>query len=105
MVIWKLATILAILCGQRASEILAVMDLRNICFEKDVVVIRIRDLLKTSTQKFHLGEIKFPSYHDKTICPRKFYMLYRFDKRGDLTGLFFTTTKPYDSASKDKLSR
>ena len=36
MVIWKLATILAILCGQRASEVLAVKDLRNICFEKDV---------------------------------------------------------------------
>ena len=34
-----------------------------------------------------------------------FEMLYRFDKRGDLTGLFITTTKPYDNASKDKLSR
>ena len=30
---------------------LAVMDLRNICFEKDVVIIRISDLLKTFTQK------------------------------------------------------
>ena len=54
----KLATLLAILCGQKARAILAVMDLRNICFEKDVVIIRIGDLLKTSTQ------IKFPSYHD-----------------------------------------
>ena len=41
----KLASLLAILCCQRAREILAVMDLRNICFEKDVVIICIGDLL------------------------------------------------------------
>ena len=76
MVIWKLATLLEILCGQRASEILAVKDLRNICFENDVVIIRLRDLLKTSTQKFNLGEIKFPSYHDKTICPMEVLKCY-----------------------------
>ena len=65
----KLATLLAILCGQRAWERLTVIDLRNICFEKDVVIIRTGDLLKASAQKFHLGEIKFPSYHDKTTYP------------------------------------
>ena len=47
---------------------LAVMELRNICFEKNVVIIHIGDLLKTSTQTFHIGEIEFPSYHRKTIC-------------------------------------
>ena len=104
----KLATLLAILCGQRAREILAVMDLRNICFEKDVVIICIGNLLKTSTQKFHLGEIKFPSYHDKTICPMEVLNCYTDltkDIRVDLTGLFITTTKPYSKASKDTLSR
>ena len=65
----KLATLLAILCGQRAREILAVMNLRNIYFEKDAVIILIGDLLKTSTQKFHLGEIKSPSYHNENIFP------------------------------------
>ena len=34
-----------------------------------------------------------------------FEMLYRFDKRGDLTVLSITTTKADDKASKDKLSR
>ena len=46
----KLATLLAILSAQRAREILAVMVLRNICFEKGVVIIRIGDLLKTFIQ-------------------------------------------------------
>ena len=84
------------------------MDLRNICFEKNVVIIRIGDLLKTSTQKFHLGEIEFPSYHDKTICPMevlKCYVDLTKDIRGDLTGLFITITKSYRKTSKDTLSR
>ena len=104
----RLATLLAILCGQRAREILAVIDLRNICFEKDVVIIRIGDLLTTSTQKFHLDEIKFPSYHDKTICPMevlKCYIDLTKDIRGDLTRLFITTTKLYRRVSKDTMSR
>ena len=42
----KLATLLAILCGQRARKKLAVMDLRNTCFEENVVIIRIDYLLK-----------------------------------------------------------
>ena len=80
------------------------MDLRNICFEKDVVIIRIGDLLKTSTQRFHLGEIKFPSYHDKTIYPievLKCCIDLTEDIRGNLTGLYITTRKPYRKASKE----
>ena len=51
-VIWKTSYIISnFICGPRARKMLAVMDLRNICFEKDVVIIRISDLLKTSTQK------------------------------------------------------
>ena len=34
---------LAILCGQRARELPAVMDLGSICFEKDVMIICIGD--------------------------------------------------------------
>ena len=104
----KLATISALLCGQKARDLLAVMDLRNICFEKDVVIIRIIDLLETSTQKFHLGETKFPSYHDQNICPMealKCYIDFTKDIRGVLSGLFITTTKPYHKASNDVFSR
>ena len=69
------------------------MDLRNVCFVKDTVTILIDDLLKSSTQKFHLGGIytgiKFPSYNDKLICRIEVLNGYI-----DLTGLFITTTKP-----------
>ena len=54
------------------------------------------------------GKIKFPSYHDKTICPMevlKCYLDLKKDIRGDFTGLFITTTKPYRKASKDKGKR
>ena len=48
----------------------------NICFEKDIAIILIDDLLKSSTQKFYLGGIKFgikfPSYNDETFGQWKF---------------------------------
>ena len=66
----KLATLLAILCGQRAREILSLMDIRNITMEKTCLIIRKGDLLKTSNHKFHNGELKFPKYVENTnICP------------------------------------
>ena len=45
------------------------MNLRNMWFEKDVVAIGTADSLKTSFQKFHLGEIKLSDYLDKMIFP------------------------------------
>ena len=92
----------------KSQENTSSMDSGNISFEKNAVIIRIVDLLKTSTQKFHLGEIKFLNYHDKTICSMevlKCYVDLRKDLRGDLTGLFITTAKPYRKISKDTLSR
>ena len=62
----KLATLLAILCGQRAREILSLMDIRNITMEEICVIIRIGDLLKTSNRRFHNGELKFPKCIENT---------------------------------------
>ena len=42
----KLATLLAILCGQRAREMLSLMDIRNITMEETCLIIKIGDLLK-----------------------------------------------------------
>ena len=56
----------------KSQENTSSMDSGNISFEKNAVIIRIVDLLKTSTQKFHLGEIKFLNYHDKTFAQWKF---------------------------------
>ena len=41
----KLATLLTVLCGHRAREILGAIDLKNISFGQDLLVIRIRDVL------------------------------------------------------------
>ena len=62
----KLATFLAILCVQKAGEILSVIDQKNI-YSKGLLITHYGDFLKNSTRKFHTGEIKFPRYHDKTI--------------------------------------
>ena len=50
--------------------------LKKYLFENDVVIILVGDLLKSYSQKFHLGEIKFPSYHDKTIYPMEILKCY-----------------------------
>ena len=56
---FKMATLLAILCGQRAAEILFAMDTRNIVLSDELCIIQIGDLLKNSSPKFHNGEIKY----------------------------------------------
>ena len=66
----KLATLLVLLCGQRCSEILSVLDIRNLDLSENMCVIRIGDILKTSGPKNHIDEIKFHLYpNDLTICP------------------------------------
>ena len=68
--ILKLATLLALLCGQRAREILSVMDIRNTVIEDNICFIRIGDLLKTSGANFHVGQLEYPAFsEDKSICP------------------------------------
>ena len=51
----------AIFCKQKflCGEVLSASGLRNTYFEKNLLIICIRDLLRVSTGKFHKGEIKF----------------------------------------------
>ena len=63
----KLASLLAILCGQRGREILLVMDIQN---------TTIGDQLKTTGIKFHVGEIKFPVEENANVCPAKLFKPY-----------------------------
>ena len=105
----KLATLLAILCGQRAREILSLMDIRNITMEETCLIIRIGDLLKTSNRKFHNGELKFPKYIENTnICPvttLKQYLHMTSKNRGEIKSLFITQVRPFKPASKDTIAR
>ena len=105
----KVVTLLAILSGQRAREILSVMDIRNTTVKSELCTIRIGDLLKTSNRKFHVGELKFPEFRDNpSICPvncLRQYLAYTKPLRGVHTKIFLTLTKPYKPASADTLSR
>ena len=77
------------------------MDIRNLSFEENFLVILIGDIMKTSNEKFHIdiGEIKFPRYqeNDKTCvftCMKESLNL-TANLRDNITLLFITTTKPY----------
>ena len=104
----KLASLLAILCGQRGREILSVMDIRNTTIEENFLIIQIGDRLKTTDIKFHVGEIKVPVYENASVCPVKLFKQYIDvikSLRGSTTCLFITTSKPDRPASKDTLAR
>ena len=105
----KLATLTAILYGQRPKEILGLIDIRNLSFEENFLVIRNGDIMKTSNKKCHIGEIKFPRYQENDkICiftRIKEYLKLTGNLRGNITRLFVTSTKSYKSASQDTLAR
>ena len=91
----KLATLTAILCGQRPKEMLALIDIRNLSFEENFWL--------SALVTFHIGEIKFPWYRENDeICVftcMKEYVILTANLRGNITRLFITTTKPYKIAS------
>ena len=100
---------MAILCGQRAREILSLMDISNIAMEETCLIIRIGDLRKTSNRKFHNEELKFPKYIENTnICPvtsLKQYLHMTSKNRGEIKSLFITQVRPFKPASKDTDTR
>ena len=105
----KLATLLAILCGQHAREILSLMNIRNITMEETCLIIRIGNLLKTSNRKFQNGELKFPKYRENTnICPvttLKQYLHMASKNRGEIKSLFINHIRPFKPVSKDTIAR
>ena len=87
----KLATVF---CGQRAREILAVLDLKISPLR--ITIIRIEDVLNTSTRNFHSGELKFPAYHEDCICSVETMRQYIKETealRGETTRLFYYNHK------------
>ena len=55
----KLATLTAILYGQRPKEILGLIDIHNLSFEQNFLVIRIGDIMKTSNKNSTLARLNF----------------------------------------------
>lgn len=58
----KVATHLAVLSGQRAREMLSVIDIKSIKFKESYYLVRIVDILKTSNAKHHQGQMILPEY-------------------------------------------
>ena len=56
----RTATLLSILWGSRAREIITAMDIRNSTVEENHLVISIWDALKDTSKQLHTGEVKFP---------------------------------------------
>ena len=84
------------------------IDIHNLSFEDNFMVIRIGHMMKASTKKLHIGEIKFPWYQENDkicvfTCMKK-YLKLTVNLRGNITRLFITTTKPYKTASQDTLA-
>ena len=70
----------AILCGQRSKEVFGLIDIRNLSFEENFLVICIGDIMKTSNKNLHIGEIKFPRYRENdkicvSTCMREYLKL------------------------------
>ena len=93
---------------QRARKIITAMDIRNITFEENYVIIRRGSLLKTTNKKHHTGEVKFPHFpvkqkHMPSYCLTK-YLDATKPRRDKIISLFITTIKPYKLISKETLA-
>ena len=72
--------------------------MENATIEEHYLIIRVGNKLKTTSIKFHVGEIKFPVYENANVCPVKLFKQYVNVAKlfwGSITCLFITTPKPY----------
>ena len=105
---YKLVTLLALTTAQRAQT-LHLLNIKNINFENDEVIIPIPELLKQSNKdryKFSLRLI--PNSDDENICvvnTLKEYLNKTSSIRGNESKLFISFVKPYKSVSRNTVSR
>lgn len=104
----KLLMLLALLSGQR-GQTLHLIDIRNIHLQDSCVKIVIGDLLKTSDNKKHLGEINLSRYDEDTdLCvvnALTHYLQRTEHLRALETKLFITTQRPHKPVSRDTIGR
>ena len=100
----KLAMLFALLSGQRGQS-LYLIDIRNIEFRDNIVVVRIGDLLKSSSPTIHSGELVLEGYtKDTDMCivnVLKTYLEHTKLLRGSGTRLFIASQKPHHPISRD----
>ena len=53
----------------KTKSLLALIDIRSLSFAENFLIVRIRDITKISTKKFHIEERKFPRYQEnEKVC-------------------------------------
>ena len=99
--------LMSLLSGQRIQT-LHLVDIRNIEFRGDTVIVRVTELVKQTRPGYHLPEITFPSYNDKTLCvvtTLRVYLEVTRKLRKNQTKLFISHVKPYGPVSKATIGR
>ena len=105
---YKLATLLALTTAQRAQT-LHLLNIKNINFLKDKVIIPIPALLKQSNCKRYKFSLRLlPNSDDGDICvinTLKEYLKRTSVIRGSENKLFISFNRPYKSVSRSTISR
>ena len=104
---YKLVALFALVTAQRAQSLHA-LNVNDIVFGKELVVIPIKALLKQSRPGNNNFSIQLKPFHDTSICiveTLKEYVLRTKKLRREESRLFISFQKPHKAASKDTISR
>ena len=104
----KLTMLMLLVSGQR-SQVVHLLDVRNMVISDSRVSFQIGDPIKTSRPGSHMSQLSFAAYApDKLLCVHTTILHYLHrtkDIRGPITRLFLTTKPPIKVASRDTLRR
>ena len=105
---YRTVTLLCLLSGQR-DQALSSLDVRNIVFQSNQVVLFISDLMKTSRPGHHTAPIEIERYeYSKCLCfcsNLEEYMKRTFSLRQMFVRLFISIVEPHKPISTSTLSR
>lgn len=103
----KLATLMALLSGQR-GQTLHLLQASDCSVQGGQLVLRVTNLLKTSKPGQHTGEIVLPSYPESSLCVVTVYTEYvkrtKTLRTVPPSRLFIASMKPHRPISRDTLS-
>ena len=103
----KLVTLMALASAQRVQT-LSFINIDNICYQNDFILIHIYDLLKQSNATRRKFTMKFSRNENPLICVYTHleeYMERTSSLRGDKKKLFISFQKPHGEVSRSTLSR
>ena len=103
----KLVLLLCLLSGHR-NQSLSSIDVRNIHFSHDKVIIYIGEVMKTTRPGSHNGVIQLRRYPDNELCvvhTLEVYMTKTFVLRGPKVGLLVALSEPHQPVTVGTIRR